>query len=440
MLEVVRYWYEKRKDPKDTEVLALIAALYDFQMKVVTIKNNFMAILEYLSSRDLRFIDLSNEELAKKVFEEGVKTRNKFFHRFDPKMRVLPVLVKAVSNVDIRKIAKRYSYSIELLTKKVLTAIWTSVLKVLGISYSGELITFLKSVKRSCTGDLLSNVKCILPLPDKAITYKRINLFLRWLVRDDYPDLGLWSFVDKSKLIVPLDTGILRVVGRMLGIGDLRRGVKALKIVMNFLRSINPEDPVKYDFILSRPPILGWCKSSIEESSCDICYLRKLCLTGMKWRYVEPSKPKYVSESREHLTAKEVMLKLMTKLFKGHACWTEKVIDHCLRPDVYCENSGVIVGEAKVIGGTAPNKVSDVEGPQQIIRYYNVLANEQRRNVKALVLTYFYKGKKLPEVVLEAIKENLEYAKLNVIKDMQANVILIHVGEGGKVMSITYIK
>jgi len=311
--------------------------------------------------------------------------------------------------------------------------VWVSVLNNLGIKRRYSLIQFLKGIKCSCREDLLSNVKCILPLPNHSVTYKRVNLFLRWLVRDEYPDLGLWGFISKSKLIIPLDTGILRVVGRMLGRGELRRGRESLNVVMRFLRSVNPEDPVKYDFILSRPSILGWCKASIEESNCDICYLRNLCLTGRSWRYREPRK---VSESREHLTVKEVMLRIMMRLFKKHKCWTEKVINHHLRPDVYCENSDVVVGEAKVVKGRIPNRLSDVEGPQQVIRYFNTLVNEQGANVRAVVLAYYYKGRKLPEVILEAIKENIEYAKLSVMKGRDVKVILIHVGEEGRVVSV----
>ncbi len=125
MLEVVRYWYESRGDIEDTEVLALVAALYDFQMRVVTIKNNFMTILKYLDSKGLRFIDLSNEEVAREVFKL-VKDRSKFFHRFDPVMRVLPILTKSVANAGLREVARRYSWDIELLTRKLLERVGLS--------------------------------------------------------------------------------------------------------------------------------------------------------------------------------------------------------------------------------------------------------------------------------------------------------------------------
>jgi len=44
---------------------------------------------------------------------------------------------------------------------------------------------------------------------------KRINLFLRWVVRDEYPDLGIWRNLDKSKLLIPLGNEIARVAGRV---------------------------------------------------------------------------------------------------------------------------------------------------------------------------------------------------------------------------------
>jgi len=52
----------------------------------------------------------------------------------------------------------------------------------------------------------------ILPDPFGNSAFKRLNLFLRWIVRP-YPDLGLWNFVDKKFLFVSLDAGVLRTVG-----------------------------------------------------------------------------------------------------------------------------------------------------------------------------------------------------------------------------------
>jgi uncharacterized protein (TIGR02757 family) len=92
----------------------------------------------------------------------------------------------------------------------------------------------------------------LLPSPKKGSACKRLNLFLRWMVRADEVDPGGWSGVGTSKLIVPLDTHMHRI-GIEAGLtrrkqADLRT---AIEITRSF-REIVPEDPVRYDFALTR--------------------------------------------------------------------------------------------------------------------------------------------------------------------------------------------
>jgi uncharacterized protein (TIGR02757 family) len=92
----------------------------------------------------------------------------------------------------------------------------------------------------------------LLPSPGRGSACKRLNLFLRWMVRSDEVDTGVWQGVAASKLIVPLDTHMHRIAGQM-GLTqrkqpDMRT---ALEITDRF-RSIAPMDPVRYDFALTR--------------------------------------------------------------------------------------------------------------------------------------------------------------------------------------------
>lgn len=86
---------------------------------------------------------------------------------------------------------------------------------------------------------------------------KRLNLFLRWMVRDDQVDLGLWKSIDKAKLIVPMDVHIFRV-SRMLGFHHRKNiSLKAAVEVTDRFAKIDPTDPVKYDFALCRLGMSG---------------------------------------------------------------------------------------------------------------------------------------------------------------------------------------
>lgn len=92
----------------------------------------------------------------------------------------------------------------------------------------------------------------LLPDPDRGSACKRLNLFLRWLVRKDGVDPGGWRCVSPAMLIVPLDTHMHRI-GRRMGFTSRKQAdlKTALEITRAF-RVINPEDPVRYDFSLTR--------------------------------------------------------------------------------------------------------------------------------------------------------------------------------------------
>jgi uncharacterized protein (TIGR02757 family) len=95
------------------------------------------------------------------------------------------------------------------------------------------------------------------PCPEKKSSFKRLNLFLRWMVRRDTVDPGVWKRIPPEKLIIPLDTHMFRVA-RELGLTN-RNGTSmrtALEITSAF-RRVNPSDPVKYDFALTRTGILA---------------------------------------------------------------------------------------------------------------------------------------------------------------------------------------
>lgn len=93
--------------------------------------------------------------------------------------------------------------------------------------------------------------------PSGASACKKLNLFLRWMVRHDEVDPGGWEQISPSKLIVPLDTHMHKV-GLRLGMTRRRQADMrtALEITAGF-RTMVPEDPVRYDFVLTRPGIWG---------------------------------------------------------------------------------------------------------------------------------------------------------------------------------------
>jgi len=92
----------------------------------------------------------------------------------------------------------------------------------------------------------------LLPDPARGSACKRLHLFLRWMVRQDEVDPGGWCRVPPAKLVVPLDAH-MHTIARGLGFTQRRQpDLRAALDVTAAFRQINPNDPVKYDFALTR--------------------------------------------------------------------------------------------------------------------------------------------------------------------------------------------
>jgi uncharacterized protein (TIGR02757 family) len=123
----------------------------------------------------------------------------------------------------------------------------------------------------------LPSLRYLLSSPREGSACKRMNLYLRWMVRRTSPDLGLWSFVDPSLLVMPLDTHIHRI-SNFLGLNDRRSADwKAARGLTDRLARFSPADPVRYDFALCRLGILDHCSRKRRAENCVVCPLRSVC-------------------------------------------------------------------------------------------------------------------------------------------------------------------
>jgi uncharacterized protein (TIGR02757 family) len=120
-------------------------------------------------------------------------------------------------------------------------------------------------------------LKFLLSDPTNGGTCKRLFLFLRWMIRNDEVDAGLWKTVDKSKLIAPVDVHIGRL-SRILGLHNKKTiNLKTALEITAGLREINPADPIKYDFALCRIGILENCTGK-KNPYCPSCELAEFCI------------------------------------------------------------------------------------------------------------------------------------------------------------------
>jgi uncharacterized protein (TIGR02757 family) len=100
--------------------------------------------------------------------------------------------------------------------------------------------------------DVPARTKKHIATPEKRSTCKRLNMFLRWMVRKDNKgvDFGIWNVISPSQLICPIDLHVARVARRLNILQRKQTDWMAALELTDFLRTLDKDDPVKYDFAL----------------------------------------------------------------------------------------------------------------------------------------------------------------------------------------------
>jgi uncharacterized protein (TIGR02757 family) len=217
-------------DLKDREVVAMVASALAYG-RVSQIMKSVSTVLDRMEGSPFLFVMNSSPERVRSTFDG-------FRHRFTRGADLFHLFQ------GIRTAVERYGS---------LHHCFLAGLRDGDESVLPALSRFLHSLDLPAGGCR----RGFLPSPDEGSACKRWHLLLRWMVREDEVDPGGWGTVDRSKLVVPLDTHMHRIG---LSLGFTRRkqadGRTALEITDAF-REITPEDPVRYDFVLTRFGIRG---------------------------------------------------------------------------------------------------------------------------------------------------------------------------------------
>jgi len=250
MLKVVRDYY--RKIYTDVEYFALLSALYDFQVPISRLISKFNILVKYIEKKNMSILDINELNIL------GLKG----VHRFDPDGRIYRIILSIFNQMDLEETARSfYTNGVEGVIRGILSKIHS---------------IFDENMSKRHGKNVIRRFKTFIPSPRSKSSLKRLCLFLRWIVRREYPDLGLWKFMKPSELYIPLDMGIARIISRITGMKIRPSWNNVVKLTSIFVK-INPHDPVRYDLSLSRIIILGVCKSKYEESDCENCPLKNYC-------------------------------------------------------------------------------------------------------------------------------------------------------------------
>lgn len=218
------------KDERDIEVVGLIASIFAYG-NVKQIENTLKKLLIAFNGRPYHYIqNLSLSKDSENI--SGIKHR---FYTEDDVVKLFLILNKEIKKYESIKQIFLQGYNISDENVKN------------GISYFSN--HFLNSFNQSF-GKISNGIKFMFPLPKKGSACKRMNLFLRWMVRKDELDFGLWKEIPTAKLVVPVDTHIARIC-KSLKL-TRRKNVSwqmAEEITMN-LKRFDAHDPVKYDFAI----------------------------------------------------------------------------------------------------------------------------------------------------------------------------------------------
>jgi uncharacterized protein (TIGR02757 family) len=203
------------------DIIALICALFAY--------GNAKLIEKFLLSLD--FSALNDDE---KTIEEKLRAR---YYRFQTNKDVIEIFQ------TFARFKKKYSLE-EVFLKGYKNE--ESILN--GFR---ELISALYDVNpyRSSSYEFLLGK---IPSQNPSSPYKRWNMFLRWMVRDDELDMGLWKRVKKSSLLMPLDVHTFNVSKKLGLLSRKSYDFKAVLELTQTLRGFDPADPVKYDFAIYR--------------------------------------------------------------------------------------------------------------------------------------------------------------------------------------------
>lgn len=256
------------KDPRDQEVVGLIASALAYG-QVGRILKSIRDILERMEGRPYKFAINFNPR-------RDVKRFNGFIHRFHNGKDIACLVYFARQMIEISgSIGNFFLEGYRPEDKDIKHALIDFSKRALSLDPT----PIYGPAKRGGPGGLNKNgVSSFFPSPENGSPCKRLNLYLRWMVRSDGLDLGLWKEVSPAKLIIPLDTHIARI---SQNIGLTRRKTPDWKMaeeITEDLKALDPEDPVKYDFALCRLGILDRCPRRVDRKRCERCLIKEVCI------------------------------------------------------------------------------------------------------------------------------------------------------------------
>lgn len=232
------FFVHRYPDPKDQEIVAFISSLLAFG-HVKSIHASIQKVLQVLGSHPRQFISSFDPLRSRKTFDH-------LGHRWVRGHDLFLLFV--VLHKMLHRSSSLKSYFLEGYDSR-------------DPDLGAMLDRFSKKVFSLVASESLTRgFRYFFPSPEGGSPCKRLNMFLRWMVRPaDGIDLGLWPEIPASKLIIPLDTHVYSFARRFRLSRYKNPNWKLASDVTKFLKTLEPQDPVKFDFPICHYGMeVGW--------------------------------------------------------------------------------------------------------------------------------------------------------------------------------------
>jgi uncharacterized protein (TIGR02757 family) len=251
------------EDPADREVVGLIASGFAYG-NVKSVLNTVRTVLSYLGPSPVRTIATFDPR-------QDMRRLKGFYHRFNTSRDL------AVFLWIIRRGLEDYG-SLEAAFSSGILAGDSDVSGAL--NHFSEVLLGFGHEQFYPRGELQRRVgvRFFFPSPQQGSACKRMNLYLRWMVRpEDGIDCGVWTKVKPRQLVIPLDTHIARISG-YIGLTNMQTpGWRMAVDITQSLRRLHRDDPVRYDFALCHLGIAGDCPRKRNLLKCARCPIVAIC-------------------------------------------------------------------------------------------------------------------------------------------------------------------
>lgn len=219
-----RYKFES-----DIEISAFISSIFAYG-NVTQIINSLEKIHQLFGDNPTSFFQKFNADRYKEFF---MNFRHRFYNGKDAETLFEVIKYILQEYESIKHLYLLYHFDQDLNVKNSLSFFSKNLLEIAGRK-----------------GKISAGIKFMFPDPFNGSACKRMNLFLRWMVRKDDIDFGIWKSVRRNQLVIPVDTHVARISKELKLTAKNNVSWQMAEEITQNLKKIDKNDPVKYDFAI----------------------------------------------------------------------------------------------------------------------------------------------------------------------------------------------